>query len=235
MGFEQNYTRRLNRGSNSYKGKKSSILPFFGFSYFTEDIPYTQTVWVEDRKSRTGKSSISRTEYDKEEGFERLHTPPEKMAELEDRFLALKNGTNPLDMPYIPLSVKEYYEQSRFPGETEAGTGCVVGCLPGILWLILYSHTYPLVIRWFGEAEWNSALFVFGFPIGFCLVSGLIGGIVQIFRRIKYGKRPDYCDLPEEKKKKLREDYLAYMKKKYGEKAGAVLQEYAILKEYDHI
>lgn len=236
MAFNYRYTRTLKRSNDSYKGEKACILPFFGFQYETSKSSYTQNVWINDSYSITGKRVVSGTEYDYHEHFFRKQSPKGKALELEDRFINSKKNTqsDPLKMPYIPLSLREYYANDvSFSGEYESGVGCGVGCIGSVIWLLLYTFTYPLVVRWFGETEYTSMIFVFGFPLGFCLISLAFASIVQAIRRISHGKKPGYDELTDKEKENVRNKYFTTMENIYGKEAGAILQEYAKLKRFD--
>ena len=242
MGFNSDYRRQLDRTNGTTKyGSKKSLLEFFGFTYQTWESPYTQSVWINDDSYIGGKRKVSNTEYDKYEGYERKHSPSGKEAELEDRFVKLQSSSfDPLASKYLPVSVKDYYDGLSFPGEFEAGIGCGVGIVLTVLWIVLHHFTHPFLKNWLGTVMLNGvnmldAIWLFVVPIVICLITTLIGGVVQGIRRAKNGKRTKYQDLSNEMRKALRDEYLKSLSSAFPGEAGEILKEYAILKGYDRI
>lgn len=225
MAFNNRYTRTLERSGGYHKGQKSTILPFFGFKYETSETPYTQTVWVSDSYSRTGRSAVSNTEYDKHEHFVRTETA----SDLERRFCALIDKPN-RDIwytTYIPTSVQEYYENLCTAEKTGRKKGCLFAVVSFFLVLVVVSGFLKNVID-----DDIRGLLLIGVPTAF----GLFGKFLDISKEKRvesYLNKHPYHSLSAEAKERMRKSYFAYMTAVYGAEAGAILQEYAKLKGYD--
>lgn len=235
MGFDNVYYREIKKDSNNYKGANSTILPFWGFTYDTYSDSYVHTINVRDSTTKSGWSKASGIEYKKGERFVRKGSAGYE----ESRFTALvhKNDKDIWDTPYIPLSVREYYERCiTSPAGWIGAIGGCLGIIAAVLWLLLCDvFTRQLLMSWMGDSEWFDVVFVFVCPVAICLAIWIFTIILAIIARTITGSEKTYVELSTEEKEIYREKYLASMVKKYGKKAGAILQEYAKLKGYDKI
>ena len=217
--FDDIYTRDADDGRG-----KSCILPFFGFVRSSGSREYTQGVYVPDPNAWSGQSKMYKTHSKETEHFSRHLKPSGKEAELEKQFVDLcankkhyqrkaygLDGSfitvNPWRMPHIPTSVEEYYIYR--PLRLHRLT-------PKLALLWLFSGPLFLILPWI-------TFFIF-------LLRKIINGIERILAKIH-----PYSKMSPKEKEWWRQNYFRYMKRVYGRKAGAILQEYAILRGYDRI
>ena len=242
MGFKSEYSRRLSRSGDTYKyGEGKCLLEFFGFKYEKWTSSYTQRVWSKDDRYIGGGYYLAGNENDHYEGYRRATRPSGRAAELENRFIELRGSSfDPLKSYYEKKSVKEYYEGLSFPGELGAALGCSFGAILGVIWVVLYKYTYPFLHSITGTVLYehtnvtNLIWLVCG-PLVIWLVCLLVGGLTQLLRRIKYGKKRKYSELTTEEKMQYRQEYLDKLESSYSGESGQILKEYAILKGYDKI
>ena len=247
MGFRNTYTRTLPRTNGEYLGEKSTILPFFGFHYEKGSKPYQQTVYIYDSNALSGKSPMTRTEYDHTESFYRVVEPSGKEKELEDRFCALLGNKDIFKTKYIPTSFSEYKsEKSHSSGGVGCGFGCLLSVLLTVAWFVLFNVLFPHMER-IVEArvplgntfesvdEAASVIYILAMPLVFILFSAIVTLIINITSRIikKIKKAPQKT--PEEIEKELKESYFNSMIWGYSSEQAAILREYAILKGYDKL
>ena len=231
--FHQSYRNTLDRDGKGKKGSTSCILPFFGFRYGSDTDSYTQGVYISDSNEISGQRKVYGTHSLEVEVFSRSSAPTGRAKELEDKFISLAKARgyeNPWNMPYIPTSLRDYYNNNERSSYT--AVGCFLSIVPIILWFVLYRFTFPPVEARFGYNT-GCVVFVFGIPIAICVGTSLLGGIVDLIRKLVHKAPPKYCDLTSEQRAAAREKYFAHMVDRYGSDAGAVLKEYAILKGYD--
>ncbi len=232
MAFKNSYRHTLDRDGKGKKGPNSCILPFFGFDYGSDTDSYTQGVYISDPNERSGQRKVYGTHSLEVEVFSRKRTPEGKTLELEERFIHLaSNSEDPWKMPYIHTSLQKFYEDVIVPPSITS-FGCVTGIILSVLWFIFYKFTFPPMEKMFGY-DMGCVMFVFVAPIVICLALSALGGIVDLIKKAAKKSAKKYYELTDEEKKEVQQKYFANMNERYGEKAGAILKEYAILKGYD--
>lgn len=232
MPFDAKYRNTLDRDGKGKRGAKSCILPFFGYEYGSDTDTYTQGVYISDSDTLSGQRKVYGTHSLEVEVFSRKAPPAGKELELENQFIRhASNSGDPWKMPYIQKSLREFYDDVVVPPPA-ASFGCVTGIVLAVLWFLFYKFTFPPIEKMFGY-DMGCVMFVFVAPIVICLVSCALGGIVDLIKKITKKSSKKYYDLTATEKNEVRQKYFALMSDRYGEKAGAALKEYAILKGYD--
>lgn len=233
MAFNNRYTNTLDRDGKGKHGERSCILPFFGFKYGSDTTSYTQGVYISDANELSGQRKVYGTHELEVEVYSRNNTPTGKALQLEEKFISLVGGSHkdPWKMPYMHTSLKEFYDDKIVPPAV-AVIGCALGVVLVVLWFILYSVTFPPVESMFGY-DMGCVVFVFVAPIVICLICAALGGIVDLIKKLTGKTVPKFQGASASEKQKARQQYFDHMVSTYGEQAGAVLKEYAILKCYD--
>lgn len=246
MGFDSEYISPPCKEKSHIPGEKSTILPFFGFTYQSDQNSHYKAYGGETTityegcgQYRVGQNQkIYLPDHSYYATFNRATSPIRNLEKLEDRFVnSIKSnsefhkkdvfGSYKFDVfstPYIPLSVSEYY--ARNGGSEDLGTerGCTFGCLPFLLFVL----SIPILQNFLNIEEMTlGPLFFTAFIISLLLFF--------IIKHVTEKNQKPYETLSVEEKKAEQEKYFAYMIKKYGKEAGGILQEYAKLKGYDRI
>lgn len=204
MGFQNRYIRDIKENENV--NRRSTILPFFGFSLNRDYSTTTGSVWKADDTHKDGGYYLHGTDKHYYVEFVRSKEFPNK--KLEDRFVSLLNEkySNIWSTPYICLSTSEYFENnsSSVIGSIIMASGflCAVPAL-----ILLFSKIYD----WF----WYSLLIGVGLLI--------VGAVIDELLRTRKRKR-----LTKAEKEKYRQQYLDNMVKTYGNEMGEILQKIAI-------
>lgn len=233
MAFYNTYRHTLNRDGTGEKGATCCILPFFGFSHGSDSDTYTQGVYISDSDTLSGQRKVYGTHSVDVEVFSRSAEPTGKALELENKFIALvkknKGMDDPWKMPYVPTSMREYYD-SHVKGNA-VGSGCVLSIAAIILWFVFYNSIFPLFEA---QMDYDSACvaFVFGGPIVLGLLGPLGGWIFDLIRKARKTAPPEYWEMTPEQREAAKKKYFDHMTYLYGAEAGEVLKEYAILKGY---
>ena len=240
---------------DKYTGKKSNmsyfcILPFFGFKTDTGFESRTRGVYVRDSEARSGQRKVYGSESYEVSILYRKSMPSGKELELEDKFIQavsskyqkrafLDGYFNALQTSPIETSLPKFYESS---------VGARIKLVPKFLrwipialtvvWLALYNILFPIFKQKFGY-DLGSVLFVFPVPLLIWLIYAVVKNVLEDANYRSYQKQkntqPAYNSLTREQKENVRQQYFAQMKRLYGPEAGAILEEYAILKGYDRI
>lgn len=234
MAFDNSYRHALDRDGKGKKGPDSCILPFFGFKYGSDTDSYSQGVYIRDPNELSGQRKVYGTHSLEVEVFSRPCAPEGKALQLEEKFISLakkhKNYTDPWKMPYVPTSLKDYY--NTYVNVSATGIGCVIGLVLTVLWFVFYGSIFPLFKAKFGY-DLGCVLFVFGGPVGLCLL-GIVGGlIVDLIKKLTHTAPTPYNEMNPTEKAEAKEKYYRHMVDLYGSEAGEVLKEYAALKGYD--
>lgn len=209
---------------------KQTILPFFGFEAGTRNHYYQRTINVRDPDSKTGYSPVTRTESDEYIVFKRTEG-----ATSEEEEFVLHCHKRIMDTPYIPTSLKEFYDSipvevgpNYFPMKIVLPILVIIGAVILVINIINSGSVsvealgaglvmIPLVTAWFS----------------FWLGLGIDAIVESIRTSIKKNSRPPLHTLSESAVEKIRQQYFALMVEEYGSRAGDALRRYAIKKGYD--
>lgn len=239
---------------SKYTGEKSGmidfcILPFFGFKTDTGYDSRTRGVYIHDSSARGGQRKVYGTESYEVSILYRKSMPTGKELELEDKFIELVSPKyqkrafldgyfNALQTSPIETSLQEFYKTSiaikhmRNPRLSFRWIPIVLT----VIWFALYNITFPMFEQMFGY-DVGAVLFVFPVPVLIWLIYAIVKNIFETAYDKKCRERrnaePAFNSLTKAKKEEVRQQYFAKMKRYYGPAAGAVLEEYAILKGYD--
>jgi len=204
MGFQNRYIRDIKENENV--NRRSTILPFFGFSLNTDYTTSTGSVWKKDDTHREGGYYIHGT--DKHYYVEFVRNGDSPNQKLEDQFVRLLNNKygDIWQTPYISLSVKEYFHNSATS---------IIGML---LFIGGFLCAIPALIFLFTKAYLSFWLMLL---IGVVMI--VIGaGIDEIWRNWKVKR------LSDAEIKGYQQKYLDDMVNVYGQEMGAILQKIAI-------
>lgn len=209
---------------------KQTILPFFGFEAGTRNHYYQRTIDVPDSYSKTGYSPVTRTESDEYIVFKRT----EGASPEEDEFVRYCHKRI-MDTPYIPTSLKEFYDSipvvigpNRFPMKIVLPILVAIGAIALIASLLSIGL---ISFESFGAGLVMIPLVTvyFSFWVGL----GIDAIVDSIRTSIQKNSRPPFHTLSESAIEKIRQQYFALMVEKYGALAGDALRRYAIKKGYD--
>ena len=228
MGFKNSYSH-FYKGNDVVPNEKCTILPFFGFSYEKKDGGHFESygggVTITDKGGGTYEAKQNPTyrswKSTHEVVFSRACPPYGRLKELEDSFFEHIRTRDIFSTQYIPLSVKEYVTRHQMTAPENRG---FLGCLP----FLVFCCVAPILES---RSHIDDSLLELLTPVGFAISLLLF----FIIKHITKKTQKPYESLSADEKKKVREEYLAYMIKKYGKEAGGILQEYAKLKGYDRI
>lgn len=246
--------------SDVYRKEKysDSILSFFGYKCEEVEASYQQGVWLDDDHAIGGKSKVYRTQTYKLKQLTRKRPPSTKELELEDKFIAsiintekfknkIKIGAiygekyfDPTDFPPILTSVSKYYDNMDLllnaPKHMPLHVFTIISVVLCVIWFALYSFTFPIFEQIMGY-DFGCVVFVFVVPILILLIFAIIRKIFSNKEDKKFSEyfrtAKSFHSLSKEHQDNVRQRYLQHMSNFYGEEAGKILKEYAILKGYD--
>lgn len=248
MGFENVYTKKAR--NNCPLTEKSTVLPFFGFSYKKNTDVRHKLVGGETRltPNSSGGYDVSKaptfwdsdTYYDV--SFSRFYEPTGRKKELEDRFCELlkKRGKGVLSTGYLYTSITEFYADCY---NKSRGAGClsfilaILFYLAAVVFMTLGSEQaaaeLPPRIHEFFVAFRENAVLVLGACGIFMVLMFVWWLIVHLHVKKRKALYPTFYSLPKKLQEKVRKAYFSSFRRDYYGEQAKILEEYAVLSGYD--